>query len=266
MTKISPLAQVSKDAKIANDVEIGPFAIIEEGAEISSGVKIWPNAHICRGTTIGEGTEVHMGAVLGHFPQDLTFDRSRKTRLIIGKKCVIREHATLHRSTKEESPTTVGDNCYIMATSHVGHDCHVGNNVIVANGALLAGHVMVGDGAFVSGNVVIHPFCRIGALAMIGGFSAVNKDVPPYMLVRGPSLVRAVNLIGLRRAKISRDIISDIKEAHKYLYCSDLNTAHAVEAIKKLKPSKEVSGLIEFIQSSKRGICKSKDSGDESFE
>ena len=197
MAKISPLAQVSKNVKMADDVEIGAFAIIEDGVEISSGVKVWPNAYICSGTTVGEGTEVHMGAVLGHFPQDLTFDRNKKTRLFIGKKCVIREYATLHRSTKEDSPTTVGDNCYLMVNSHVGHDCHLGNNVIVANGALLAGHVMVEEGAFISGNVVIHQFCRIGALAIIGGFSAVNKDVPPYMLVRGPSLVRAVNLIGL---------------------------------------------------------------------
>lgn len=266
MGKISESAQVGKLAKIAADVEIGPFAIVEDGAEISSGVKIWPNAYICGGTTIGEGTEVHMGAVLGHLPQDLSFDRKRKTRLVIGKNCVIREHATLHRSTHEESPTMVGDNCYLMVASHIGHDCRIGNNVIIANGALLAGHVIVDDGAFISGNVVIHQFCRIGTLVIVGGFSAVNKDVPPYMLVRGPSLVRAVNIIGLRRAKFSRELINNIKEAHKYLYASDLNTSQALEAIKKIASSKELSGLIDFIQSSKRGICKSKDSGDESFE
>ena len=266
MSKISELAQVGKLAGIAKDVEIGPFAIVEDGAQIASGVKIWPHAYICGAATIGEGTEVHMGAVVGHLPQDLSFDRNRKTRLVIGKNCVIREYATLHRSTHEESPTVIGDNCYLMATSHIGHDCHVGNNVIIANGALLAGHVTVEDGSFISGNVVIHQFCRIGALVIIGGYSAVNKDVPPYMLVRGPSLVRAVNVIGLRRAKFSRDLMNDIKEAHKYLYASDLNTSQALEAIKKIRPSKELTHLIDFIQSSKRGICKAKDSGDESFE
>lgn len=266
MGNVSPLAQIGKNVKIADDVRIGPFAIIEDGAQISSGVRIWPNAYVCSGTSIGEGTEVHMGAILGHLPQDLTFDKSRNTGLIIGKGCTIREYATLHRSTREDTPTSVGDNCYLMATSHVGHDCHVGNNVIIANGALLAGHVTVEDGAFISGNVVIHQFCRIGAMVIIGGFSAVNKDVPPYMLVRGPSLVRAVNVIGLRRAKFSRDLVSDIRQAHRYLYASDLNTSQALEAIKKIRPSKELSHLIDFIQSSKRGICKSKDSGDESFE
>ena len=265
MKNISPLAQVSKTARIADDVEIGPFAVIEDGAEISSGVKIWPNAYICGGTSIGEGTEVHMGAVLGHLPQDLSFDKKRKTRLIVGKRCVIREYATLHRSTSEGSPTVVGDDCYLMAVSHVGHDCYLGNNVIIANGALLAGHVTVEDGAFISGNVVIHQFCRIGALSIIGGFSAVNKDVPPYMLVRGPSVVRAVNLIGLRRAKFSRELIGTIKEAFKILYLSDLNTANAVEELKKIKSSKELDRLIEFVRSSKRGICKSKESDEEFF-
>ena len=170
MGNISKLAEIGKDTRIARDVEIGQFVTIEDGVEIASGVKIWPNAYICSGTIIEEETEVHMGAVLGHLPQDLTFDKTRKTRLLIGSKCVIREYATLHRSTKEDSPTTVGDNCYLMAMSHVGHDCHLGNNVIVANGALLAGHVMVEDSAFISGNVVIHQFCRIGALSIIGGF------------------------------------------------------------------------------------------------
>ncbi|MFA6321756.1 MAG: acyl-ACP--UDP-N-acetylglucosamine O-acyltransferase [Candidatus Omnitrophota bacterium] len=263
---ISPLAQVSKKARIASGVEIGAFAIVEDDVEIASGVKVWPNAYICSGTSIGEGTEVHMGAVLGHLPQDLSFDKNKKTRLTIGKKCVIREHATLHRSTSEEHPTTVGDGCYLMAVSHVGHDCHVGNNVIVANGALLAGHVQVGDRAFISGNVAIHQFCRIGTLSIIGGFSGINKDVPPYMLVRGPSVVRAVNLIGLRRAKFSREIISDIREAFKAIYMSGLNTTQALDEIKKMKKSKELDHLIEFIQSSKRGICKAKDTDAEFFE
>ncbi len=245
--------------------DISPLARIDKGAQIASGVKIGPNAHIFGSCSIGEGTEVHTGAVLGDLPQDLSFDKNKKTRLEIGKNCVIREYVTAHRSTKEDSPTVIGDNCYLMVSSHVGHDCRLENNVIVANGALLAGHVTVEEMAFISGNVVIHQFCRIGTLSMIGGFSGINKDVPPYMLVRGPSVVRAVNLIGLRRAKISRESIAGIKEAFKALYLSDISTAHALEAIKKLKPTKELSHLIEFIQSSKRGICKAKDSDEEFF-
>jgi UDP-N-acetylglucosamine acyltransferase len=153
-----------------------------------------------------------------------------------------------------------------MAVSHVGHNCEIGNNVIIANCALLSGYVRVEDGAFISGNVVVHQFCRIGALAMIGGFTGINKDVPPYMLARGPSVIRSVNLVGLRRAKFSKELIEDIKEAYKILYESDLNTSQAVEEMKKIRPSPELKHLIEFIEGSKRGICKYKYSDTDYFE
>ena len=266
MNKISELAVVGKNVRIADNVEIGPFAIIEDEVEIGPGVKIWPHAYICDGTLIGEGTLIYMGAVLGNLPQDLTLDAGKNTFLKIGKHNVIREYATIHRAAKEGSSTVVGDGCYLMAASHIGHDCMIGNNVILANGALLAGHVAVGDNSFISGNVVVHQFCRIGAFVIVGGFSGINKDVPPYMLVRGPSVIRSVNLVGLRRAKFSRDTIHKITEAFKLLYSSNLNTSQAIDEIKKLGPSKELEYLIEFIQSSKRGICKYKYSDTDYFE
>jgi UDP-N-acetylglucosamine acyltransferase len=266
MNNISELAIVSKKAKISENVEIGPYAIIEDDVEISAGVKIWPHAHISSGTRIGEGTQIHMGAVVGHLPQDLSFDASKKTLTTIGKRTVKREYATIHRSTKEGEATKIGDGCYLMAVSHVGHDCHIGNNVIIANGALLAGHIEVGDNSFISGNVVMHQFCRIGDYCMVGGFSGVNKDVPPYMLVRGPSVLRSVNLVALRRAKFPRETIHNIMEAFKLLYHSGLNTSQAIEQIKKIGPSKELDHLVDFIQSSKRGICKYKYSNTEFFE
>ena len=262
---INELAIVSKKARIGEGVEIGPYAIVEDDVELGTGVKVWPGAYICNGTPIGEGTEIHMGAAVGHVPQDLTF-KGQVTYLKVGKRNIIREYATLHRSATAGASTVVGDDCYIMTAAHVGHDCHIGNNVILANCALLAGHVLVEDAVFVSGNVVVHQFCRIGAYSMIGGFTGINKDVPPYMLVRGPSVVRGVNLIGLRRAKFSRDIISGIKEAYKLLYMENLNTAQAIEEIKKLKPLKELDHLVEFINGSKRGICKYKYSDTDYFE
>ncbi len=265
MSAISNLAVVSDKARLGDGVEIGPFAIIEDDVEIGAGVKIWPHAYICKGTSIGEGTQVHMGAVVGHQPQDLGF-KDLKTYTRIGRNNVIREYATIHRGSEEGSATVIGDNCYLMAVSHVGHDCDIGNNVIIANGALLAGHVSVGDYAFISGNVVMHQFCRIGTLAMIGGFTGINKDVPPYMLVRGPSVIRGVNLVGLRRLKFPREVIHGIMEAYKFIFKSNINTAQAIEEMRKLAPSKEIDHLIEFIQSSKRGICKYKYSDDEYFE
>ncbi len=266
MNTIDKQAIVSKTAKLGDNVEIGPFAIIEDDVELGSGVKVYPRAHICSGTSIDDGTEVHMGAVVGHLPQDLTFDKSKKTKTKIGKNTVIREYATIHRGTKEDHATTVGDNSYLMAVSHVGHDCKIGNRVILGNCALLAGHVLVEDGVFISGNVVVHQFCRIGELSIVGGFTGVNKDVPPYMLVRGPSVIRSVNLIGLRRAKFPRELIESIKEAYKFLYMSDMNTTQAIEEIRRLKPSRELNHLVEFIQGSKRGICKYKYSDTDYFE
>ena len=266
MNKISESAVISKDADIAKDVEIGPYAIIEDDVRLDSGVRIWPHAHICRGTQIGQGTQVHMGAVVGHLPQDLTFDVNKKTRTLIGKNTVIREYATIHRATKENAATSIGDDCYLMAVSHVGHDCHIGNRVILANGALLAGHVSVDDNSFISGNVVVHQFCRIGGYVIVGGFSGINMDVPPYMLVRGPSVIRGVNLVALRRAKFPRETIHKIMEAFKLLYKSNLNTTQAIDEIKKLGPSKELDCIVEFINNSKRGICKYKYSDTEYFE
>jgi UDP-N-acetylglucosamine acyltransferase len=254
---ISEQAIVSKSASLGEGVEIGPFAIVEDGVELGAGVKVWPHAYICSGTSIGDGTQVHMGAVVGHIPQDLAF-KDRKTYLKIGKNNIIREYATIHRGTEEGSSTVIGDNCYIMAVAHIGHNCHIGNNVILANCALLAGHVSVGDYVFISGSVVVHQFCRIGSLAMIGGFTGVNKDVPPYMLVRGQSVVRSLNLVGMRRLKFPRELINELKEAYKLLYMSDLNTAQAIEGIRKLKPFKELEYLVDFIHGSKRGICKYK--------
>jgi len=255
--KVHPTAIVSKKAKIDSGVEIGPYAIIEDDVKIASGVKIYAHAYICNGTQIGEGTEVHMGAILGHAPQDLAF-KGGKTYLKIGKNNIIREYATIHRATNEGTYTLIGDENYLMAISHVGHNCTLGNKVILANGALLAGHVNVEDGVFISGNVVIHQFCRIGKLAIIGGYTAINKDVPPYMAARGESCIRAINLIGLKRAGISREAINEIKKAFRLIYRSDMNTTQALDKILEDNPGEEVRYLVGFIKSSKRGICKNR--------
>jgi UDP-N-acetylglucosamine acyltransferase len=262
---IHNLAIVDKNSQIAKDADIGPYAIVEPGVKIGAGVKIWPHAYICGGTEIGDGTEVHMGAVLGHAPQDLAY-KGGDTKLVIGKRNVIREYATVHRGTKDSSATVLGDENYLMALSHVGHNCEIGNRVILANCALLGGYVKVEDGAFISGNVAVHQFCRIGTLAMIGGFSGVNKDVPPYMLLRGPSIIRSVNLVGLRRAKIPPEAIRKIKEAFRLLYRANLNISQAIEEMRKLGPSKELEDIIKFIETSKRGICNYAFTEEEYFE
>ncbi len=253
--RIHPTAIVSKKAEVDPSVEIGPYVIIEDDVKIDRNVKIYAHAYICNGTEVGESTEIHIGAVLGHIPQDVAF-KGKKTYLKIGKKNIIREYVTIHRATKENTRTVIGDENYLMAASHVGHNCTIGNKVILANGALLAGHVTVEDGVFISGNVVVHQFCNIGRLAILGGFSGVNKDVPPYMAVRGQSIIWSINLIGIKRAGFSSKAIKEIKEAFRLIYKSDLNTKQALDKISESKPCAEVRYLVEFIRNSKRGICK----------
>lgn len=259
---IHPTAIVDKKSQISSDVEIGPHVIIESNVKIERGVKIMANSYIMSNTQIGEGTEIHMGAVLGNVPQDVNFE-GKRTYVKIGKNNIIREYVTIHRGTKEESSTIIGDNNFFMATSHVGHNCNIGNNAVIANGALLAGYVSVEDAAFISGNVVIHQFCRIGRLSMIGGFSGINKDVPPYMSVRGPSVVWSINLVGLRRAKFNKKTIDEIKEAYNIIYHSNLNTEQAIKKIIEMNPGEEVRGLVDFIRNSKRGICKYRFEGED---
>jgi len=248
-------AIVHEKADISETADIGPYAIIDEHVSIGKNVKVKAHAYICKYTEIGDDTEVHVGAVLGNIPQDIAF-KEKETYLKIGKRNVIREYVTVHRGTKEGTSTLIGDDNFLMAASHVGHNCRIGNKVIIANGALLAGYVDVDDFVFISGNVVVHQYCRIGRIAIIGGFSGVNKDVPPYMSVRGPSVVWSINLVGLRRAGFSRQVINEIKKAYGLIYLSGANTEQAIAKISELNPGAEVDHLIEFIRKSKRGICK----------
>lgn len=262
---IHSAAIVSKRAEIDPTAEIGAGAIIEEGVKIGPRVRIMPYAYIYGGTEIGEGTVVHVGAVIGNEPQDHNY-KGQKTFTKIGKNNIIREYVTIHRGTAEGSATVVGDNNMFMVQCHLGHNCEIENNVIIANGALLAGHVKVGSGAFISGNVVFHQFCRIGRLAMIGGFTGVNKDVPPFMLVRGPSTVRGINLVGLRRSGISRDAIKEIKEAFTIIYKNDIVLSEAIARIRETLHSKEIGELVSFMEGSKRGICLYRYNREEYFE
>jgi len=253
--KIHKTAMISKKAEIDPSAEIGPNVIIEDGVYIGANVKIMANSCIMEGTEIGEDTVVHMGAVLGNIPQDHAY-KGGKTFTRIGRNNIIREYVTIHRGTREGSSTIVGNNNMIMVQAHLGHNCITEDDVIIANGALLAGHVKVEKGAFISGNVVFHQFCHIGRYSMIGGFTGVNKDVPPYMLVRGPSAIRGVNLVGMRRSGMPIDSVKEIKQAYKLIFLSGLSQEAAMERIKETLNSDEVNILVKFIEGSRRGICK----------
>jgi len=151
--------------------------------------------------------------------------------------------------------TVIGNHNYFMVNSHVGHDCVIGNRCILTNGALIGGHCTLGDNVYLSGNSAVHQFVRIGRLALLSGCSATTKDIPPFVICGGrPALAIGINLVGLRRAGIPEAARREIKQAYKYLYRSRLTVPRALAKIKAEFSSAEVRHLIQFIESSERGI------------
>jgi UDP-N-acetylglucosamine acyltransferase len=252
---IHPSAIVSARAQLGEGNDIGPGCVIEDGAVLGSRNKLWMNVYVGPGTTIVDDNHIHMGAVIGHLPQDLAF-AGGPSPTMIGSRNTIREYVTIHRGTKEGSSTVVGDDNVFMANVHLGHNCQVGHRTVLVNLATLAGYCTVEDGALLSGMVVVHQFTRVGALAMVSGLSAVNKDVPPYMLCGGrPAVIQGLNTVGVRRAGIAAPVREEIKRAYKLLYREGLNVRHALEAIERECQSSQVKALVEFVKSAKRGIC-----------
>ncbi len=252
---IHPTAIVHPEAKIGDDVEVGPYVVIGEHVEIGDGTTILHGAHLTGWTTIGRENTIHIGAILGHDPQDVAFKKDTRSYLVIGDRNVIREYATIHRGTKPESKTVIGDDNLLMGLCHIAHNCEIGNGVVIGNGTLLAGYVAVEDKAFISGNCGIHQFVRIGTLAMIGGLAMVTVDVPPYVLVDcETSTVGSVNQVGLGRSGLSGSVRQEIRDAFRYLYRRGLNTTQALEEIEKRYNSPEIKQLVHFIRHSKRGI------------
>lgn len=255
--KIHKTAIVNKGAKLGRGVEIGPWCIIENNVTIGDNTKIWQNVYITSGTKIGKNNNIHMGGVLGHEPQHLSY-KGEKTGLTIGDGNIIREYVSIHRSFTKGQSTIIGDRNFFMGFAHIAHDCKIGNGVIICNSALLGGHVEVEDKVFIGGGAGIHQFSRIGTLAMLGGFARVTKDVVPYMLADGSySEIYGINIVGIRRAELDKKATRQIKEAYKILYRSGLNTTNALKKIRNLKDlTKEVLHIVEFAEKAKRGICK----------
>ncbi|MBN3040712.1 MAG: acyl-ACP--UDP-N-acetylglucosamine O-acyltransferase [Candidatus Omnitrophica bacterium] len=250
---IHQTAVIEKGAMLGEDISIGPYAIIEEGVSLGNRVKVLAGARIKGNTTIGDDNLIGQGAIIGETPQ-MSGLRENNGRVMIGKNNIIREYVTIHSSTSPDKETCLGDDNFLMALSHVAHDCRLANGVILCNGSLLAGHIEVGDKAFISGNVVVHQFVRIGRLAMVGGLSRVNQDIPPFMLVVGDSRVWGLNTVGLKRSGMSASDRIEIKKTFELLYRSKLPLNKSLEEIKKIN-SPFAREIVDFIQVSKRGIC-----------
>jgi UDP-N-acetylglucosamine acyltransferase len=256
---IHPTAIISPKAELDPTVEVGPNVVIEEHVKVSAGTRIWANAYLTGHTEIGRENEIHMGAVIGHEPQDLKFDRACRSYLRVGDHNIFREYCTVHRGTEPESATIIGNGCYLMAAAHVGHNCVIGNSVIICNCALLGGHVHVSDRAFISGGVVIHQFTHVGRLAMLSGNARVSMDVPPFTLAAERNEIHALNLVGLRRAKIPREAVGELKKLYQIFYLSGMNGTQALAEASRdgAFATPEAREFIEFVRNSPNGICPS---------
>lgn len=253
---IHPTAVVSPEARLATPVSVGPYSVLEDDVEVGKGCVLGPHVILRNGSRLGKRCRIHAGAVIGDDPQDLSFQPCR-SYVVLGDDNVVREHATIHRGTTPGSVTCLGDHNYIMAGAHVAHNCRLGHHVILANNVLLAGYVEVDDYAFLSGGVVVHQYCRIGKLAMIGGNGRVPQDVPPYVLAAGYNVrVRGLNLLGLKRHGLSAERVRSLKKAYRLLYRSQLALKEALERIEREVGTEEALHLASFIRSSKRGFCR----------
>lgn len=254
-SKIHPTAIIEPGAQIGNNVTIEAYAVIKGNVTLADHVVIKSHAYIDGYTTIGEGTVVWPSASIGTKTQDLKY-KGEKTFVFIGKNCEIREFVTINSSCQEGSAVRIGDECLIMAYCHVAHNCEVGNRVIMVNNAMLAGHVTVEDNAIIGGMTPVHQFCRIGQYAMVGGFSRITHDIPPYTIGAGaPYKLGGLNLVGLRRHGFSLEVRKALFKAFKLTYRSGLRLSEALDLIEKeVELNSHVQHWLKFCRASKRGL------------
>lgn len=254
---IHPLACVDSKAVIDPTAEIGPFAYIEANVEIGARTTVMANATILSGARIGTDCTIFPSAVVGAIPQDLKF-HGEDTLAIIGNNTIIRECATVHRGTASKGKTVVGNNCLIMAYSHVAHDCLLHDHIIMSNATQLAGEVVVEDYAILGGGSLVHQFTHIGAHSMTQGGTKVNKDIPPYVIAaREPVSFCGINSVGLNRRGFTREQISAIQDTYRLIYMSGLNVSQALQQINDTLPaSPERDEIVNFITTSPRGVIR----------
>lgn len=255
---IHETAIISKGAQIGSDCHIGPFSTIGAECVIGDGVRLESHVVVDGRTTIGDNSHIFPFVSIGLAPQDLKY-AGEPTATTIGKRNQIREFVTIHRGTVGGGGLTkIGNDNLLMAQSHVAHDCQLGSNIIMANAATLAGHVEIADRASVGAYSGVHQFCRVGYEAFIGGYSVVVKDAPPYAIIQGNhAKCYGLNKVGMKRRGYPPETIEKLNHAFRLLLSSKLNTTQALERIKDdITDCKEVDLLVNFIESSKRGVVK----------
>ena len=256
MNQISPLAYVHPEAKLGDNNIIGPFCYIDKDTVLGDNNVLQNSVTINVGARIGNGNEIFPGASISIKPQDLKF-RGEVTTCEVGDNNSIRENVTISRGTASKGKTVVGSNNLLMENMHVAHDCELGSGLIIGNSTKFAGEVVVDDNAIVSAAVLCHQFCRIGGYVMIQGGCRFSLDIPPYVIAgKEPTRYAGLNLVGLRRRGFSNELIQHIHEAYRLLYSKGVLKEGIQEIKNNLQITPEIQYIIDFVESSKRGIIR----------
>lgn len=257
---IHSTAVIHPQAQLDATVTVGPYAVIDGHVTLGAHCVVGPHVHLTGHTTAGEHNRFHAGCVMGDAPQDLKYTGG-PTRLRIGDHNIFREHVTVHRSNKLEEDTVIGSHNFFMAHSHVGHNCVLGDRITLVNAVLLAGHVTVGEGAVLGGGAGVHQFVRIGRLAMAQGNSSLSQDLPPFTVGHDLNLLAGLNSVGLRRAGVTSEERLELKRIYHLLFRGEGLMAERLEAARKEAGGGPAMELIEFVASTKRGVCSSSRAG-----
>lgn len=263
--QIHSTAYVHHTASLGKNVVIGPNSIIGEHVVIGDNTQIEASCLVDKWTRIGDDCHLHFGSVIGSPPQDMGY-KGEKSWVVLGDRNEIREYVTINRSTGEGTSTSIGDDNLLLTHVHLAHNCQLGSHITIANGTNIAGHTTVEDRAVIGGMTGIHQFCRIGRGAMVGAYTRLPQDVPPFMMCEGnPALIRGVNVIGLRRNGATKSALEEVKAIHKLVFRSDKNTTQSLKEIKALCfKSAEAKYVIDFLKAdSKRGFTKKSDTSTE---
>ncbi len=256
---IHPTSQIHPEAQIDPSAEIGPWCIVGPHVKVGARTRLMSHVILDGWTEIGEDNTIFPFSVLGAVPQDLKY-RGEPTRLVIGNGNTIRESVTMNLGTVQGGGVTqVGNQCLIMAYSHLGHDCIIGNHCIISNYGGLAGHVILEDHVTLGGMVGVSQFVRVGAHAYVGGQSGLERDVPPFCVAIGvrPCVVKGANIVGLRRRGYSAESIQKINEVIKLWARTEIQKEPClIEIQERFSDSPEALRFVEFIRKSEAGVSR----------
>lgn len=256
MPQVHPTAILDGPVDLAEDVVVGPHCVLTGDIVIGAGSRLIGHVYLTGPLRMGINNVVYPFACLGFAPQYAQYDPAKPGRgLVIGDDNTFREHVTIHRALDDDAPTTIGDRNFMMVISHLGHDCRVGNDCTICNDSALGGHARMDDGVIVGGGASIHQHCRLGRGSFVSGGMGTSLDLAPYFMLTGYNVAASVNLVGLRRSGAARDLIDDVRWAHKII-CRDGRTRQGtIEALQERGDRPIIREYIEFVQSSTRGIC-----------